>query len=247
MSEPKVDYDRMFRRSIFQRFSSYLHEKLVSKVGPVSANSKVSGGTAEEWIAWDAKAKKEASTLYHIKETYDNIHNWFSIKYQRYYKDVKYNLYHRFKQSHHIKPKGLKAGSWYEIDEMMLHGVMQLIVNYVEKQHPFEVEEYRKKLIAEENEFETLTEKQQECAITSFQIYSWWKNYQYRKEEIENIYLGMDSTWKEGEHIMIGFTQENLNKNRSIYDMIHKKEEELKNEETEMLIKAVKIRNLMWT
>jgi hypothetical protein len=246
MSEEKME--SMFHRSWADRISNKLFKMLVKKAGPVSQDTTRryrNAGTCKEWDQWSEKAKKEAPFLYFIHDKFDDISIWFSVKYQRYYTDPKWYLYHRFKQSHHIKPTRLKKGAWHETDIMMLHGVMQLVVDFVEKQKPMEITELLLKREGKENDYDNCTENQKACAETCLEVYEWWKKYPDREKTIEDMYDECSHVKKEGS--FLSGIEESMEQNRSVYDKINKASEVLKEEETQMLKKIIVVRRMLWT
>jgi hypothetical protein len=235
------NYEKLFCRTWHDKISNKLHKLLVKKVGPVSATSKI-GATSEEWIAWHKKCKTDAPKLTFLVNSFDAVIRWFSIKYRRLVTDTRWYWYNRFKQSHHIKITTLKKGQFYEASEMILHGVFQEIVNFVEKGKPSEMEEYTLMLNNQPNEYDQLTENQQQMIKVVYEAYHFWKNYDNRLKTIDEMYPTSD----EKEDIMEHFTVENLEKNKDQFAKIREASEQLEKETEEHLINIMKIRRSLW-
>lgn len=67
----------------------------------------------------------------------------------------------------------LPVNSWYDTDTRLLYGCMNLLVDFVEKEQPFEHTDYDHDNVSRQ------IKKDIE------EIYSWWKNYENRLIEID--------------------------------------------------------------
>lgn len=85
---------------------------------------------------------------------------------------VLYRTTHKF---HIIKLKTLEPG-YYDIDHRMLHACFQLLVEYVEKEKPFDIIEW------------DADEESRHVALEIKDLYFWWKNaYPARHEPIHDV------------------------------------------------------------
>jgi len=237
---------------------NYFENKMTEKVGPIS-ETHGNCGTAEEWVAWNKKCKEQCPVLYRLNRAIEDIELFFSVRYQKYIIDAWYHVKHRFfLRSHVIKPKTLKKGCWIETDEKILHCLMHELVEYIEKQRdgkPWEVTELEKKSRGEKNSIDgeegdeenRLPATQWMPMVAAWNIYLWWKNYDNRLKEIDDIYNEIPHDKSENGEIMSGFTQESMKLKKPYYDRIHEKEDALEKEEEEMLIKIIEIRKSLWT
>jgi hypothetical protein len=119
----------------------------------------------------------------------------------------------------------------------MLYGMMNLLVDYVEK----------------EECFTTIDWSDNECSKKSAkeikEIYDWWKNYPVRENQIDS----QRSIWhdefikRDGEGIEKFNNSSKSDTEKDESEKLHKMEADLLQEEEEMLIRLVKIRPCLWT
>lgn len=137
-----------------------------------------------------------------------------------------YNFHpeHRY----HMINTRLQPG-YYDIDKLMLHGNMALLMRYVEDERGGEVE--FKQFIIELNdpqneEDQTFLQEQKRYENEAYTIYKWWK-YEYPKLvlEIDQLYLDPKKDHQDS----------------------FKKENELREKENEMLKRLIDIRAGLWT
>jgi len=133
---------------------------------------------------------------------------------------------------------GLSKYEWWDKDGLMLYGMMNLLVDYVEKEKCFEVivwdEDEHHKKIADEIKI----------------IYAWWKDYPERLKAIDNqLTAWHDEFSKRTGKDWLGKlnSSEKSEKEEPESEKLHKMEADLIREEEEMLIRLVKIRNYLWT
>lgn len=137
----------------------------------------------------------------------------------------------------YLKISTLNKG-WQETDEMMLHAVMQLLVDYVEKQKPDQVIDWS-------------SDKDHVDAWTTIMlVYTWWKYT--RPERVDPL----DEIEVPDDYMTIGEPDENGNCPAiwGDYPEIHaamavanKIEQDWYEEDTEMMLRIVKIRHMLWT
>src|SRR3990167_4553394 len=90
------------------------------------------GGTIREWDEWKSKAKDAHSFRFWLSETVlDNIQGFLYWPYDSCHR-IKCYLKNRFVTKTHVLPTGLPKGRWYDCDTKLLHGVMGMVVQYVE-------------------------------------------------------------------------------------------------------------------
>ena len=101
----------------------------------------------------------------------------------RWYNIVKLKdcLCNRFWRKFYLMDTRLPKWYYYDKDVVLLHGVMELVVDYVEKEGGLEMLDWS------ENERTAKLEEKIEIA------YNWWKDYPLREKEIED----MDTETKE--------------------------------------------------
>lgn len=133
---------------------------------------------------------------------------------------------------------GLDKGGWHDTDKVMLYGMMNLLVIYVEEEYSAVLEQEfleKKTFICEEERLmvENAIAENKEMK----EIYNWWKNYPNREKEIEAKYEEY-GRYRRGKR--------KIEKECASIE-IRKMEDKLKEEEQEMLIRLVKIRGCLWT
>lgn len=143
-----------------------------------------------------------------------------------------YQFRYRFVKKHqyHIIHTGLEPG-YYDIDTIMLHGMMTLLCRYVEDEMGGveEIIKFNKELENGESFMQTALDRQRNYQQEAVDIYLWWKGrWTDAKKEIK---------YKSSHVLTEGIS----------YDEIFKIEEELDIEEQQMLKKLVEIRQTLWT
>lgn len=124
----------------------------------------------------------------------------------------------------------MKVTPWMDKDHLMLLVNMKLLVDYVEEERPFELINWDHDVV-NANARKEIEE-----------IYKWWKNYENRQKEIDNVlhewYL---STQLQSDN------QEAVKKEKELFDKQSLMETKLDEEEQDMLIRLIKIRRFLWT
>lgn len=143
-----------------------------------------------------------------------------------------YQFRYRFVKKHqyHVIHTGLQPG-YYDIDTIMLHGMMTLLCRYVEDEMGGvkAIIEFNKELENGESFMQIALDRQRSYQQEAVDIYLWWKGrWADAKREIKN----------KSNHMYM--------KGKS-YDEIFKLEEELDIEEQQMLKRLVEIRQTLWT
>ena len=138
--------------------------------------------------------------------------------------------YRFFGYKHHIVKTSLTPAVWYDTDTRILYAVMDTVKWYVDNDMmdiwTEEAQEEELKRVKEEYDGESQTQQiaqLQHCFEAdqiALEIAAWWENYPNREKEIAE--------------------EDNYRKT----DVL---EEKLYEEEQEMLIKAIKYRNTMWS
>jgi hypothetical protein len=93
--------------------------------------------TALEWGAWSVwkRETKAAHPIgYWVTETLPRIIDKIDRNTVGHIDNARYYLRNRFWRQTHILPTGLSVGEYHDLDERILHGIMQGIVDYVEKE-----------------------------------------------------------------------------------------------------------------
>lgn len=153
----------------------------------------------EEWKEWEKQSKKNYPIRYFLSET---LFIKIAIFKQHFIKDPIYFLKCFFWYRYNIIRIRTLPVTWNDRDDVLLHGVFQILTDFIEKEKPFE--KFVTKNSLNKKDWDELKE-----------IYCWWQ-------------LRIESTKNDG------------NK--------HWDEEKRQWEkDTEMLIRLIKVRGLMWT
>lgn len=181
--------------------------------------------TSQKWDEWHVTQKKEHPILYFFILT---VPEYIS---SRYYTIARLRISFKSKHSqknHHIKidvdrfiepvnKSSLSSYSWMDSDTKILYSMFQILVDYIEKEKPGESIDWN-------------SDKEHRKAWLEIQkLYEWWIIDRPKREENCNKLL-------ESNHQMdTGFKEYNL------------AEQKGDNEDTEMLMRLVVIRNYLWT
>ena len=178
-----------------------------------------------------------------------NRNTFMKISYRFFKKlhDFKYELMYRFipKHQYNIIRTGLKPG-YYDIDHVMLHGMMALLVSYVEREQGGE------KKFADHIKSHVKEGYPADYDQEALDIYRWWK-YEYTYSW-DNYYKCLRETysrkakWKELPNGNYSLEDVGVNPAATLSpEALHKLEEDLYDKEQEMLYRLVTIRRCLWT
>jgi hypothetical protein len=225
-----------------------------------------------EWDEWKDKQKKERPIRYWLSDTLlDKLQDFFYFPYDV-YSNVKSYIRNRWIDKTHYLKTGLKPGRYYEFDTRIIHGLFNELVDYVEielshlskwdrtKRYKFKngrcIEaaydyfEWANNLtygkdfgiLPDHEDYGKLTDQ----AIKSRKIqelYEWWtitrpnRPDPYVVSKLSKAFVDEDNIFKRP----LSEEQKKAIKNN------HDIEESYDNEDTEMLIELINIRNGLWT
>lgn len=205
--------------------------------------------TLEEWKEWEKKQKKERPIRYWISDTLLNKIQDFIYFPIDLYDSVRYYIKKRFILKTHYLKTGLNPGVYHELDERILHGLFNELVDFVEKdlahlskwnkEKKYKFKKGRSKEAAydyfdwvlkltQKNEKNEDVESQQ--AIDSKiikELYEWWTTIRPNRQDVYEIF----TKEKHGSDYYL-----------KIYEMEKKYDEE----DEIMMIKLIKIRKSLW-
>lgn len=128
---------------------------------------------------------------------------------------------------------------YHDIPEIMLYGLMNLIVRFVEEEKCFETIDFKN------------GQSWEEAGEIIKEVYEWWKDYPNRQKELEISLNNWSIIVGENDNLL-----DNLTKNSHMFetpeakhysDIYHYLQDKLQKEENEMTAKVVKIREFLWT
>jgi len=143
----------------------------------------------------------------------------------------------RFVRKHYLIKTGLKKGQWYDTDTRMLYGMMNLLVEYIDKEKPFEHINW---------DYDDLHRSAKKEFL---EIRKWWDNYENRCEEIEKSLTDWyEERFDGAKDCMLDRINETPTpESKRLFKIHNEMGNKLNEEETEMLIRLVKIRKCLWT
>jgi hypothetical protein len=241
------------------KFSKYLR----SKIGIVSPTAL----TWQEWKLWREDYKSKNPKMYWVTEDLlDSVQDFINYIPDKLY-SAKYYLKNRFVTKTHYIKTGLKPGHWHELDDRILFGLFNELVDFVEvdkawmfvvfDNEMFDKYKFPKTFknrflrwkhfrcpeagIAHLNWESSLedSESQSNVAKEILFLYDWWKNIRPERPDPYDV-----SGYDKLEH---GFDVEPT---KELYEALEKSnelEKKYDNEDTEMLYSLIKIRNSLWT
>lgn len=227
---------------------------------------KPHAATGEEWDRWH-KANKRNVGYWIAEELLNNLQDiWYFPK------DVYRNILRYYKnrfvdKSHYLSTK-LKAGEYHEIETRMLHGLFETLVDFVEYEkahmhmisHPGEKRvklpnaELGLKYLDWEINLGDQSPLQSEGAKEVLELYKWWKEVRPQRPdtwEASGLAAFYDAKREDKDEDDGGFLRQeppNVQAESSIlFDVRAKIEQMYDDEDTEMMIRLIKVRERLWT
>lgn len=177
---------------------------------------------------------------------WDNVQEcWYNLwQYTwgfRHLRTFKYAMKHLFWDRYDLISTKLPKTKYHDTPVLVLYGMMNLLVEFVEVEKCFEVIDFDN------------GEQWKESGNIIKEVYDWWKDYPNREKEIEiSLNNWYKSSFEKNEDFIDAINRRSRSKEETPeskrYSKIHEYlEENLKKEETEMLMKVIKIRDFLWT
>ena len=230
---------------------------------------KLTAGTSQEWAQW--KSDNAGKVGYWIaEELLDYIQDVF-LFIPDVYHNAKVYVYNRWiDKTHYINTK-LDKGKYYGFDTTLLHGIFEMLVDFVEVEKAqrqfssryFEGDKTKYKTPSREAGIEYLdweiglgddSPLQAEVAVEIKELYLWWKDV--RPNRIDPMDESGWSAYCEKESIagrgLFGCnteeeTEERRLQVRALLKELQRLEDKQDQEDTDMLIRIIKIRQHCWT
>jgi hypothetical protein len=151
--------------------------------------------------------------------------------------DRYYKIRNRLFKKYYLIDTKLPRDSWLDSDSKILYGMMNILVDYVEKEDALNFINW------------DATEDHKKVKEEIVAIKSWWENYENRQKEIEQA---LDDWYEErigGENDdpIKCINKTPTKKEINLHEHLNSLEKKLNEEEEEMLIRLIKIRNYLWT
>ena len=120
-----------------------------------------------KWDEWNANLKKEKPLAYFLTEAVPDFINDVAHYIPTPISNIRYYLRNRFYRKCHVLPTGFKPGEYHDLDQRILHGLMNALVDFVE------VEKAYKSRWCETKESETAKWKNGRCPELGLEYLAW--------------------------------------------------------------------------
>ncbi len=229
-------------------------------------DKKPGAATSEEWIAWEEKNIKTHPISYWVIETlFNNLQDVVNFP-NDVYRNFKHKFHNTFISKSHFITTNLKPGEWYDCDTKIREGLFTLLIDFVEQEkadvHRYayfnddEPKSNREDGIAHldwEIALDGESPQQAESAKEIKEIYIWLKDIRPNRPEPNDITgwsKHCDAKRKNGSSISLlakEKTKEGEDKVKKILNELRSLEQQYDDEDTEILIRIIKIRKHLWT
>jgi hypothetical protein len=227
------------------------------------------------WEKWEEKVKKEKPLAFFLTETFPDFIDDVARYIPTPIDDIRYYCRNRFYRKTHVLPTGFKPGEYHDLDERILHGIMNGLVDYVEVELAYKsrwcnTEESKTakwrngrcpelglshlawemtldEASLEEHERST---SQAETAREVKEIYDWWKFTRPARPDAYDV-SGWSDLCEEkradGGNMFDRGDADYQERSRKSLEIVRKIEQEYEDEDQEMLIRVIKRRRSLWT
>lgn len=216
-------------------------------------------GVREEWKAWDAEARKRPIRYWLAEEGLDYLSAFVHFP-SKLIHGIQYRIANRFVTKTHALTSNLKKYQWYDLDTRILNCLFDELVNHVEVEvairngdnvpkyarlrgwrDPEQGREYFHWLLREHPSLAGSFEYANEVLT----LYGWWK--EVRPQRKDPYDASGWSAWCEAKDIFGKLSDEDEEKEKAILSELQEMEQKYEEEDTEMLIRLIKIRGHLWT
>lgn len=228
---------------------------------------------ALEWGAWDdyySNLKKRKPIRYWITEKFlKTLQNVWCFPYDIYH-TIDCYVRNRWIDKTHMINTGFKPGGYYEIDQKILHGLFNELVDFVEKdlahigaykdkkkykfkngrcvEAAYEYFRWASKLKDIDNKGNKITSEQAIVSRKIKKLYEWWTKIRPARVD-PYISSGWNEVCKVDSDIFDSRekTPSQIRKQKQALQKLSKIEEKYDDEDTNMLIELIKIRRHLWS
>lgn len=226
------------------------------------------------WEKWEEQIKKEKPWAFFLTETVPDFINDVANYIPTPIANIRYYCRNRFYRKTHVLPTGFKPGEYHDLDERILHGMMNALVDYVEVELAYKsrwcntdeskTAKWRNGRCPElglvhlawemtlDDPALDITERSDSQAQTAREvkaIYDWWKFTRPARPDAYDA-SGWTELCDEKRNGGIGFLEKGsdefeLRRSES-HKQLRKIEEDYEKEDEEMLIRMIKRRRSLW-
>ena len=227
-----------------------------------------------EWDEWNERTKKEKPVAYFITETIPEFLDNVLGKIPTPIADIRYYCRNRFNRKTHVLPCNFKPGEYHDLDERILHGIMNGLVDYLEVELAYKsrwcnTEEsktakwkngrcpelglahlaWEMTLDGEELDVNERSDTQAQTAREVKAIYDWWKARPNRPDPYDAS--GWTAICEEGRVASLDFLENGDDdyeaRKSEAHKVLHQMERDYEAEDEEMLIRVIKRRKSLWS
>lgn len=130
--------------------------------------------TGPEWSKWKQAARKKYPVRWFLSET---IPIAFARAYRKWLKDPWYYLKCLVWHQYHVVRCEKLQPTWHDRSELIMHVAFQCLVDFVEKEHPWELEATLEEFKEAYNMNPEDGEHQYHLSQELSALYHWWKAY----------------------------------------------------------------------
>lgn len=227
-----------------------------------------------KWDEWEANLKKEKPIGFFLTETVPDFINYVAHYIPTPISDIRYYCRNRFVRKTHVLSTGFKPGEYHDLDERILHGLMNSLVDFVEIEKAYKSRwcgteasksakwikgrcpelglEYLSWEMTLDNpnlDEYNRCDSQAQVAREIKAIYNWWKFDRPGRPNPDDI-----SGWSElcewdrinGKKPFEKGTEEEEQRKSEALKQLRQIEQQYEDEDQEMLIRLIKIRKSLW-
>jgi hypothetical protein len=254
-------HEKMFGSAWSRPCVNYLFSikipRIVKKKLNIKAPYALSGC---DWMEYESWLKENHPFVWWFEHKFmDKVQDLFCYA-PKHLSAIKYYLKNRFIRETHNLQTNLKKGEYHEIDNRIIHGLFNTLVIFVE----VEVANFHKKLNRDKKEYAGFNNVDHAMAYFKFQIeqsevveshknehqeiidlYEWWtKTRPSRVDPFEAFPTDKDYLpgWCDKD-----ISDEEKEENYKRYESIAALEKEYQQEDEDMMIRLIKVRQWMWT
>lgn len=236
------------------RHSYWSCSLFAAKIRNIFNVKKPTAATSEEWSAWKSATKVSNSFLYWFTEEFLNTLQ--DIVYYPYdvYRSIRVYISNRFIHKVHYLPTKLAPGKWYDLDTRLINGLFESLVQFVEVEKAamnngdfIGYLDWEISLVKDDGT-PTL---QSEAAKTVKELYLWWKVARLCRPD-PYVVSGWEELHKnlKNEDFLASLNDNNTERSKLRKSVILKMDEiekQYEDEDTDNMIRLIKLRNCLWT
>jgi hypothetical protein len=237
-------------------FSIDIPRLLKKKLGIKAPYALSSGG----WIDYNNWLKKEHPYVWWFEEVFmDKVQDIFCYLPEK-YRHIRAYLRNRFVDKLHYLPTNLKKGEYYDVDTRILHGLFTTLTVFIEKElgnyhfamngnkpeyKGFSLKQHGLEYLTWEMSLSDDNKTQAEGAAEIMALYRWWTEVRPNRTDPNDEFA--DNECFKNTACCLGKNDKYHSERMRIHAIIDEVEKRYKQEDEEMMIRLIKIRERLWT